>query len=83
MNVKEKIKIFWKNFKENWSWVTIGFYIGITSMGWIEYFRGCFSLIGIILPTFIAPFFLFGIFYIRKSKDQRVIMRLITVIGGA
>ncbi len=81
-NLKEKIKIFWKNFKENWLWVTIGFYIGITSMGWIEYFRGCFSLIGVVLPTFIAPIFLFGIFYIRKSKDQRVIGRLITVIGG-
>jgi len=82
MNVKEKIKIFWKNFKENWLWVTIGFYIGITSMGWIEYFRGCFSLIGVVLPTFIAPFFLFGIFYIRKL-NSRTINRLIWTIGGA
>jgi len=81
-NRKEKIKNFWKNFKENWLWVTIGFYIGITSMGWIEYFRGCFSLIEVVLPTFIGPIFLYGIFYIRKSKHQRVIMRLITVIGG-
>jgi len=82
MNAKEKIKIFWKNFKENWVWVTIGFYIGITSMAWIEYFRGYFSLIEVVLPTFIAPLFIFGIFYIRKSKHQRVIGRLITVIGG-
>ncbi|MBA7645891.1 hypothetical protein ES703_53651 [subsurface metagenome] len=81
-NKKENQKSFWKNFKENWLWVTIGFYIGITSMGWIEYFRGCFSLIGVVLPTFIAPIFLFGIFYIRKSMHQRVIGRLITVIGG-
>lgn len=81
-NKKEKIKNFWKNFKENLLWVTIGFYIGITSMGWIEYFRGCFSLIEVVLPTFIGPIFLFGIFYIRKSKDQKVIMRLIIVIGG-
>lgn len=81
-NLIKKIKNFWKNYKKNWLWVTIGFYIGITSMGWIEYFRGYFSLIGAVLPTFITPLLLFGIFYIRKSKHQRVIGRLITVIGG-
>ncbi len=80
-NTKEKIKNFWKNFKENLLWVIIGFYIGITSIAWIEYFRGCFSLIEVVLPTFIAPIFLFGIFYIRKL-NSRTIYRLIWVIGG-
>jgi hypothetical protein len=80
-NTKEKIKNFWKNFKENLLWVIIGFYIGITSMAWIEYFRGYFSLIEVVLPTFIAPIFLFGIFYIRKL-NSRTIYRLIWVIAG-
>lgn len=80
-DTKEKIKNFWKNFKENWLWIIIGFYIGITSMAWIEYFRGYFSLIEVVLPTFIAPIFLFGIYYIRKL-NSRTIYRLIWVIGG-
>ncbi|MBA7515193.1 hypothetical protein ES705_07232 [subsurface metagenome] len=45
MNVKEKIKIFWKNFTENWLWVTIGVYIGTILMGWILF---CIALIFII-----------------------------------
>jgi hypothetical protein len=78
---KEKIKDFWQNFKENWIWVIIGFYIGITSMGWIEYFRGCFSLIEIVVPTLISPIFIYVIFYARKS-NQKSIIRVIRVIGG-
>jgi len=56
MNVKEKIKIFWKDFAENWLWVTIGVYIGTILMGWIEYFRGFLPLIGVLLPTFLISF---------------------------
>jgi len=82
MNVKEKIKIFWKNFTENWLWVTIGVYIGTILMGWIEYFRGFLPLIGVVLPTFLFPLFLFGIYYIRKL-NSRTINRLIWTIGGA
>ena len=82
MNVKEKIKIFWKNFTENWLWVTIGVYIGTILMGWIEYFRGFLLLIGVILPTFLIPLLLFGIYYIRKL-NSRTINRLIWTIGGA
>ena len=82
MNVKEKIKIFWKKFTENWLWVTIGVYIGTILMGWIEYFRGFLLLIGVILPTFLIPLLLFGIYYIRKL-NSRTINRLIWTIGGA
>ena len=70
MNVKEKIKIFWKNFTENWLWVTIGVYTGTILMGWIEYFRGFLPLIGVVLPTFVFPLFLFGIYYIRKLNSS-------------
>lgn len=82
MNVKEKIKIIWKNFTENWLWVTIGVYIGTTLMGWIEYFRGFLPLIGVLLPTFLIPLFLFGIYYVRKL-NSRTIYRLIWTVGGA
>ena len=82
MNVKEKIKIFWKNFAENWLWVTLGVYIGTLLMGWIEYFRGFLPLIGVLLPTFLIPLFLFGVYYVRKL-DSRTINRLIWTIGGA
>jgi uncharacterized membrane protein len=64
MNIKEKLKNFWKAYKKNWLWICIGVYIGTMLMSWIEYFRGYFSLIGVVLPTFIIPLFLFGIFYI-------------------
>ncbi len=82
MNIKEKIKIFWKNFTENWLWVTIGVYIGTILMGWIEYFRGFLPLIGVLLATFLFPLFLFGIYYVRKL-NSRTINRLIWTIGGA
>ena len=61
---------------------TIGFYIGTTLMGWIEYFRGFLPLIGVLLATFLFPLFLFGIYYIRKL-NSRTISRLIWTIGGA
>jgi len=82
MNTKEKIKIFWNKFKEHWVWTLVGFYIGITSMGWIEYFRGYFSLIAVVLPTVIGPIFILVIFYGRKLNNQRVMGRLIIIIGG-
>ncbi len=81
-NTEEKIKNFWKNFKENWLWVTIGIYIGITSIGWIMYFRGCFSLIEVVLYTFLASILLFSIYYISKLKSG-TIFRILWILGGA
>ena len=82
MGVKEKIKNFWEEFKQNWLWISIGVYIGTTVMGWVEYFRGFIPLMGIFLPTFVIPTFLFGIYYIRKL-NSRTIYKYVWIIGGA
>jgi len=81
MNVKEKIKIFWKNFTENWLWVTIGVYIGTTVIGWIGYIIGIIPLIGIVLTTIGFPIFLFSIFHIRKL-DSRTVGKYIWIVCG-
>ena len=82
MNVKEKIKIFWKNFTENWLWVAIGVYIGTTVIGWIGYIIGIIPLIGIVLTTIGIPIILFSVFYIRKL-DSRTFYKYVFIITGA
>ena len=82
MNVKEKIKIFWKNFTENWLWVAIGVYITTTVIGWIGYIIGIIPLIGIVLTTIGIPIILFSVFYIRKL-DSRTFYKYVFIITGA
>ncbi len=82
MSVKNKLKIKRYEFKQHWSLLAIGIYIGALIILWIEYFRGSLSLIGTTLYTFITPSVLISVYYIRKSIHQRNIYKYIFIIGG-
>lgn len=78
-----KIKNFWSEFKKYWLWISIGSYIGITMISWLEYFLGNMNLWVAMLVTFISPIILFILYNIRKSKYQRTIFRILwDVCGG-
>jgi len=81
MKTKEKIKKFWNEFKKNWLWINIGFYIGITIVNWIGYFFGFITLEITIIFTLMYPLILFGVYYIKKSKYQKNIYKLVWVVG--
>ena len=81
MNVKEKIKIFWKNFTENWLWVAIGVYIGVAFTLWLLFFYG-FGVLGIAISfSFISPLIFLGIYYLRKL-DSRTVGKYIWIVFG-
>lgn len=82
LKIKDKIKNFWSEFKKHWLWVGIGSYIGIMMVSWLEYFLGNMNLWVVMLVTFIPPIILFILYYIRKSKYQRKIFRILLDIGG-
>lgn len=83
LNIKEKLKIFWKKYKENWLWVNIGGYIVLASMNWFLYFLGFVSLVIPIIISLIHPATLISVYFTRKSSHQRIIYRLVWTIGGA
>ena len=83
LRIKEKLKIFWKRYKENWLWVNIGGYIVLASMNWFLYFLGLVSLVIPIIYSLIFPPILISVYFTRKSSHRRIIYRLIWTIGGA
>ena len=83
LSIKEKLKVFWKKYKENWLWVNIGGYIVLVSMNWFLYFLGLIHLTVPIFISLIFPPILISVFFTRKSSHRRIIYRLIWTIGGA
>ena len=79
---EKKSKRLWNAIKDNWLLINIGTYIGGVVSGCVLFSAGLISINGVILYTFITPLVLFTISFIRKSRYQRVFMRLILVIGG-
>jgi len=81
-NKKEKLKSFWKNYKKNWIWVSIGFCICNTFMLWLLFFL---LIIDLILSLFLIVFFplmIILVYYGRKSIHQRIISKIMLIGCG-
>ncbi len=83
MNVKGKIKGFWKEFKKNWLWVNIGNCTGLTFMNWVLFYFGIVDLVFAIFFTVLYPLLIFLAYYVRVSKHQKIITKIVLVgFGG-
>ena len=82
MNKKEKLKIFWKNYKKNWIWVSIGYCTCNTFTLWLLFFIGIFDLILAIFFTVFFPLMISIAYYGRKSIHQRTISKIMLVGCG-
>ncbi len=76
MNVKEKIKNFWKNYKKNTIWVSIGLCMGLIYMKWVLFYFGIIDLMLAIFLTVLYPLSIFLAYYIRVSKHQKIIIKI-------
>ncbi len=78
-NLKEKIKIFWKNFNKNWVYVYIGAYGSLMICFWWLFFVGILDLGRVIFSTILgSAFFLFT--YTLKRIRNLKLLKLITGI---
>lgn len=76
MNTKEKIKNFWKTFKKNWLWVSIGAYISAPITFWLLFYIEIVNLVFAIFFTVFPPLSMFLVYYIRVSKHQKIIIKI-------
>ena len=81
-NKKEKLKSFWKNYKKNWIWVSIGYCICNTPMQWLLFYFGIIDLMLAIFLTVFFPLMIILAYYIRKSIHQKTIIKILLVGGG-
>lgn len=78
-NLKEKIKIFWKEFNKNWLWINIGSYItGLIIFLWL-FFLGILNLVALIFGIILTPIILPLVYYGRNSKHQKTISKIMLV----
>jgi peptidoglycan/LPS O-acetylase OafA/YrhL len=82
MNIKEKIKNFWNDFKKNWLWVNIGAYISTTITSWLLFCIEIVDLVFAIFFTVFYPLLMFFAYYARKSKHQKLITKIVLVGCG-
>jgi hypothetical protein len=78
-NKKEKLKSFWKNYKKNWIWVSIGFFIGNTFMQWLLFFLMIIDLILALFLTVFFPLIIILVYFSRKSKHHRIISKIMLI----
>ena len=81
-NKKEKLKSFWKNYKKNWIWVSIGFCICNTFMLWQLFFLLIIDLILALFLTVFFPLMIILVYYGRKSLHQRTISKIMLIGCG-
>lgn len=81
-NKKEKLKSFWKNYKKNWIWVSIGFCICNTFTLWLLFFLMIIDLILALFFTVLFPLMIILVYYGRKSIHQRTISKIMLVGCG-
>ncbi|MCK4380386.1 MAG: hypothetical protein KAW51_04545, partial [Candidatus Lokiarchaeota archaeon] len=77
MNKEENHRSFWKKFNEKWLWVNIGAYMMITMINWTGFFLGSIKFEIALLITLIYPLIILTIFYIRKSKFETTIYKIV------
>ena len=81
-NLKEKIKIFWKNFNKNWVYVYIGAYGSWMICFWWLFFVGFLDLGCVIFSTILGlAAFLLGYTFsrIRKPKLLKLVFVFVFV----
>ena len=76
MNTKEKIKNFWKDFKNNWLWVSIGAYISTAMTSWLLFYIEIVDLVFAIFFTVFFPISILLVYYVRESKHQKIIFKI-------
>ncbi len=81
-NKKENHKSFWKNYKKNWIWVSIGFCICNTFMLWLLFFLMIIDLILALFFTVLFPLMIILVYYGRKSIHQRTISKIMLIGCG-
>jgi len=81
-NLKEKIKNFWKDFKKNTLWVNIGVYISTTIWTWVLFCGGFVNLAFAIFFTIMIPLPILLMYYVRKSKHLKIIIKIVLVGCG-
>ena len=82
LKLKEKIKNFWNEFIKHWLWVNIGAYLMIMMINWTGFFLSSIEFEIAFLITFIYPVIILSIYYIRKSKYQRTIHKIVWIVCG-
>jgi len=78
-NLKEKIKIFWKNLNKNWVYVYIGAYGSLMICFWWLFFVGILDLGRVIFST-ILGLAVFLLTYTLKRIRNLKLLKLITGI---
>lgn len=76
MNTKEKIKNFWKALKKNMLWVNIGTCTVLIYMKWVLFYFRIIDLMLAIFLTVLYPLLIFLAYYGRKSKHQKIIIKI-------
>jgi predicted RND superfamily exporter protein len=83
---KEQLKNIWKRLNQKWLWVNIGSYIVGTVIFWCLFF---FEIINLMTVTFltilnivIIPLMYYFFKYVRGSKHQKLITKIILVGCG-
>ena len=82
LKLKEKIKNFWNEFKKQWLWVNIGAYMIFLMISWTGFFLGFTKFEIALLITLIYPLIILTIFFIRKSKFETTIYKILWIVGG-
>jgi len=86
MNKKENHKNFWKKLNEKWLLVNIISYIVGTILFWWLFFIGIINLMTVIFLTIlnllIIPLMYYFFNYFRKSKHQKIIIKIVLVGCG-
>lgn len=82
MKLNEKIKNAWNELNKHWLWVNIGAYMILMIINWTGFFLNAIKFEITFLITVIYPIIILTIYYIRKSKYQRTIHKVIWIVGG-
>lgn len=82
----KKFRNFWKEFDQKWLWVNIGSYIVGSILFWWLFFIGIINLSTTIFLTIlnllIIPLMYYLFIYLRKSKHQTLITKIVLVGCG-
>ena len=81
-NFQEMIKNFWENYKKHWIWVNIGGITANTFFLWLLFVLDMTSVFFTISFTLFYPFAIIFAYLARKSKHQKVIIKILIIGGG-
>ncbi|TXT58047.1 MAG: membrane protein of unknown function [Promethearchaeota archaeon] len=91
MELSEKIKKFWNEFKEKWLWVNIGAYMMLMLVLWIGFFLDASPIISsspiiqlevTIIISFSFPLVIAAIYYLKKPSATKSTKNIILIVSG-